>query len=493
MPNRLRLGRLSLRFSLLVVSFVLAFVVIGGISLTTYVIVADGMRQAAEDSTVRIAETAAQLASESARVVDETTARPPVVPMADYVDRLARTLTIAGAEDVGYALYDESGMVLWSSEGDAVFADLGATRARTLADGTHRITRVDAGTPFDGLLTSANLGLDVTHVRVGLPAGALGVLDVSYEPAREEAVIDSVRLPMLVLSVSAMIVMVVLMQTSMVWVLRLVDNLRRAADSINAGRLGARLPRGGRNEIGELARSLNNLLERLDRRSEAQARFIADASHELATPVAGIRGYTSILKAWGADDPVVREEAISAIDRESRRMARLTGDLLNVMQSEQGIVFKTEPFDVNSLGREALAVAASTWLSKDIEFVGPDESPLTMVGDPDRLTDVMRILLDNAAKYTPSGGTVALTTRRRRDHVTIEVADTGQGIAADDVPHIFDRFYRTDASRASGESGFGLGLAIAKNIIDSAGGTITVSSTPNEGTVFKIDLPRGRA
>ena len=141
----------------------------------------------------------------------------------------------------------------------------------------------------------------------------------------------------------------------MVWVLNLVDNLRKAADSIDAGRLDERLPDVGDNEIGALARSVNRLIERLQRRSEAQAHFVADASHELATPVAGIRGYTSILREWGADDPTVRDEAVDAIDRESQRMARLTGDLLNLLHADQGVVLKSEPFDLNVIVRSRLA------------------------------------------------------------------------------------------------------------------------------------------
>ena len=209
------------------------------------------------------------------------------------------------------------------------------------------------------------------------------------------------------------------MQTSMVWVLNLVDNLRKAADSIDAGRLDERLPDAGDNEIGELARSVNRLIERLQRRSEAQARFVADASHELATPVAGIRGYTSILREWGAEDPKVRDEAIDAIDRESRRMARLTADLLNLLHADQGVVLKSERFDLNTIVRERLARIASRWIDKDLEFVGPEEESLSMVGDPDRVEDVISILLDNAAKYTPAEGSVFALTERTRDTVTI--------------------------------------------------------------------------
>jgi len=332
----------------------------------------------------------------------------------------------------------------------------------------------------------------VIHTPIELPGGDLGVLDVTYIPDDEETVIDAIRLPMTILALSAMLIMVVLMQTSMVWVLNLVDDLRQAADSIDAGRLEERLPESGENEIGDLARSLNHLIERLQRRADAQGRFVADASHELATPVAGIRGYTSILRAWGAEDPVVLEEAIDAIDRESGRMARLTSELLNLLHADQGLRLKTERFDVNAVARERLAATASRYLDKQIEFEGPEDESLFMLGDPDRLEDVMAILLDNAGKYTPPGGTVAVRTYRLRDEITIEVSDTGKGIPAEDLPRLFDRFFRSESARAEGEAGFGLGLAIAKSIVDSMGGTISVESVVDEGTGFTIVLPRGR-
>jgi signal transduction histidine kinase len=220
---------------------------------------------------------------------------------------------------------------------------------------------------------------------------------------------------------------------------------------------------------------------------------VADASHELATPVAGIRGYTSILRAWGAEDPKVRDEAVDAIDRESRRMARLTGDLLNLLHADQGLVLKTEKFDINVLVRDRLAATASRWIEKDLDFVGPeDEEPLIMNGDPDRFEDVVSILLDNAAKYTPTGGKIVASTRRRRDMVELELSDTGQGIPPGDLPRIFDRFFRSEASRAAGEGGFGLGLAICKSIVDSMGGTIDVTSETGQGTTFVVRVPRGR-
>lgn len=489
----------SLRGWLLAVSVLFAVLVVGGVALTTYVIVSDGMRVVVSDTAERVAVSAVTVAKGAIAEAERDASEEGLngVEWARYArdtleEFLPEAFSRAGLTEGSYALYSSRSDLIWASDPQGVHADQDVSRTQAIELGSPTKSFERGGGLISGLISDAELGRSVVHTPVVLPGGEVGVLDVTYLPTNQELVIDAIRLPMTILALSAMLIMVVLMQTSMVWVLNLVDDLRKAADSIDAGRLEERLPEGGENEIGELARSINSLIERLQRRAEAQSRFVADASHELATPVAGIRGYTSILRGWGAEDPVVRGEAIDAIDRESRRMARLTSDLLSVLQADQGIRLRSEKFDVNAVARERLAAIASKYLEKDIEFEGPEDESLLMAGDPERLEDVMSILLDNAGKYTPAGGTVALRTRRQRDEITIEVSDTGKGIPAHEQARLFDRFYRSESARAEGESGFGLGLSIAKNIVDSMGGSISVVSHVGEGTVFTIVVPRGR-
>jgi signal transduction histidine kinase len=298
---------------------------------------------------------------------------------------------------------------------------------------------------------------------------------------------------MLAVAVLAMLAAIVIANLATGWVLSLLASIRRTADSIDEGQLDVHLPESGQNEVAELARSLNRLIDNLRHRNDAQTRFIADASHELATPVAGIRGYVNILRAWGAEDPGLREEAVNAIDRESRRMARLCSDLLSVIRSEEIVEYRQVRYDINAVVREVLANAATRYMDKHLEYTGPDEGPLWLSGDPDRIEEALGILVDNACKYTPSGGHVSVTTRRHRDRVIVDVADTGVGIPADDLPNVFERFYRSDLSRSKETGGFGLGLAIAKHIVDASGGDITVESTVGRGTRFRVTLPRQRA
>lgn len=491
--------RWSLRTALLVVAILFAMLVVGGIALTTYVIVSDGMQVVAVDTTGRLASTAdAVLAEVVANAERDATSRGLHGDVAAEVGlelvarRLPDAIARAGMSEATFALFDSNLNVVWASRTATGTPSQIANRKKALSTGMPTRTIGRAGGLVSGLVTAARLGTIVNHMPVKLPGGRNGILDTMHTPTSEERVIDAIRQPMAILAIAAMAIMVLLMQTSMVWVLGLVNNLRKAADSIDAGRLDERLPVAGDSEITELARSLNHLIERLQRRAEAQSRFVADASHELATPVAGIRGYTSILRAWGADDPKVRDEAVDAIDRESRRMARLTADLLNLLHADQGLVLRSERFDLNAIVRDRLAASASRWIDKDIEYEGPEEDSLLMVGDPDRVEDIISILLDNASKYTPPLGRVSVQTRRKRENVLIEVADSGQGIPADDLPRIFDRFFRSEASRAAGEGGFGLGLAILRSIVESMGGEIHVASTVGEGTNVTVRLPKGR-
>jgi signal transduction histidine kinase len=491
--------RSSLRGWLLVVSVLFAVLVVGGIALTSYVIISDGMRVVALDTTRRLTRASTNVFAEAsvesmerAIATAQEGEEPAELAVEIFIDDLPLAFDVFDPNNVAHALYDADLQLLWSRNSQAVIQGRDAARLEALKRRMPTESVQRPGSLLSGLIGSADLGVTVSHVPVKLPNGRDALLDVGYFPNVEEGVIDDIRGPMSILAISAMFIMLILVHTSMAWVLRLVDNLREAADSIDAGRLDERLPEGANNEIGALARSLNRLIDRLARRANAQTRFVADASHELATPVAGIRGYTSILREWGTEDPAIQAEAINAIDRESGRMARLTRDLLNLLHADQGLRLKSELLDLNVIARDRIAATASRYLEKNLEFDGPQDLSLVMVGDPDRVDDLLSILLDNAAKYTPNDGSIAVKTSKTRDEVMIRVADSGVGIPQAEVSRVFDRFYRSDEVRAAGESGFGLGLSIAKSIVESMQGTIEVESAEGLGTAFTITLPRGR-
>lgn len=484
--------RSSLRTWLLFVSVIFALVVVGGIALTTYAVVSEGMTAVAGEATLEMVGTAVSVIEARAATFDASSATVSADDLSRFYANMPEVFSAVPVTEGDLVLYDADLDAVWHTGSIDAFQGLRAQAE--LARTSRRSLQVIEGRAgyFDGLVRPANLGTFIRHAPVALPDGQVGVLGVVYNPDHEEEVINAIRVPMAGLAISAMLIMVGMMQASMAWVLRLVDDVRKAADSIDAGRLDHRLPEEGEHEVTALARSINALIDRLGRRAQMQTRFVADASHELATPVAGIRGYVNILNEWGRDDPEVRDEAIRAIDRESQRMARLTGDLLTLVRSEERMVLRSEKFDLNEVCREILAFTATRYIGKHLDFEGPSDAPMLIVGDKDRIGDIVNILVDNAAKYTPEGGSVTVTTAKRRGEAVLTVKDTGIGIPASDLPNIFERFYRSDASRSQMTGGFGLGLAIAKSIVIACGGTIDVQSSQGVGTAFTVVLPEHR-
>jgi len=493
----------SIRARVALLSVLFAMLLVGGVTVTTYFLVATGLTEAAADASTRLAQSGIRLV-ESA--VEDSLLESDRRGLSDVETRAYVERTITGsapdsialgvANEATYTLYVRAGqgqeyVPAWTTGAatePALAADIGEA-----AETGDVITRVRGGRPLiAGMLATANLGRYISYLPVEIPGAGTAVLEVVYLPVQEEATLDTTRAPMVFVSLLSLVIALLISGLTNRWTLSLVDNLRRTADSVDVGQLDVTLPEEGNNEVAELARSLNRLIDNLRRRNEAQARFIADASHELATPVAGIRGYVNILRAWGGEDPALREEAVSAIDRESRRMARLCSDLLSVIRNEEVVEYRQVRYDVNATSREVLANAATRYMDKQLEFNGPEEGPLWLYGDPDRIEEALGILVDNACKYTPDHGNVSVATRRHRDRVVIEISDTGVGIPEDDLPNIFDRFYRSDISRSKETGGFGLGLAIAKHIVDASGGTISVDSTIGKGTTFSVALPRQR-
>lgn len=275
-----------------------------------------------------------------------------------------------------------------------------------------------------------------------------------------------------------------------------VDAVARSARKIGAGDLGRRLPvaRPG-DEIGRLTTTINDLLARLEasfaRREEAlarQRRFAADASHELRTPLTSIAGYARMLKSWGLEDREAGREGVDAILEESGRMRALVEDLLAVARGDdEGIPLQLADGDLGAVAAEAVGAARAAAVGKVVIQHVPPKEPVEAVFDEARIRRTADILLDNAVKYTPQGGVVTVGVGREDGLLQLRVSDTGTGIPAEDLPRVFERFYRADPARSEG--GSGLGLSIARQIARAHGGEIEAASRPGRGSTFVLSLP----
>lgn len=246
-------------------------------------------------------------------------------------------------------------------------------------------------------------------------------------------------------------------------------------------------------DLKGLEDAVNDLLDRMQAAYSQQTRFVSDASHELRTPIAVLKGYADLLERWGKDDPQVRDEAISAIQTEAERMSRLVEQLLFLARGDSGRTKLTlAPVDLGDLVREVWEESHMIDPGHRWELETP--APLTVQADRDMLKQALRILTDNAAKYTPRDGEICLRTMTdETGRPCISVRDTGMGIRPEDAPHVFQRFYRADPARSRQSGGAGLGLSIAGWIIEQHGGILEVYSWEGVGSRFTIRLPGGGA
>ncbi|MCA9931213.1 MAG: HAMP domain-containing histidine kinase [Anaerolineales bacterium] len=253
----------------------------------------------------------------------------------------------------------------------------------------------------------------------------------------------------------------------------------------NADDLSRRVPDTGRtDEIGVLAQSINQTLERLERLFKTQQRLVADVSHELRTPLTAIRGNVDLMRRMGNGDP----QSLLIIQEEVDRMTRLVGDLLLLARADAGeLSFQKRKVELDLIFFEVYHQA--TLISDKIEVSIGEVDQVAVYGDPDRLKQLLFNLAGNAIKYTPDGGKVKMGLSKSDGWAYVQISDTGIGIPADDLPYIFDRFYRVDKARSRSQGGSGLGLSIAKWIATSHGGDITVTSQVGDGSTFIVMLP----
>ena len=272
-----------------------------------------------------------------------------------------------------------------------------------------------------------------------------------------------------------------------------VDRLTRAAEEIEAGDLSKRVQVPPKmDELGRLAATFNRMIARLQAAFERQRQFTADASHELRTPLAVMRGDIEIALRRERKPEDYRNVLTSNLE-EIIRLSRLVEDLLMLARADVGqAVLQCEPMDLDELCAAVLEYLSPLAEEKEqrLMYQGPTTKPLNVNADAQRIKQMLLNLLDNALKYTPANGTITLALTTKDHEAVLSVADTGRGIPEEDLPHIFDRFFRHSRSTSDKTvQGFGLGLSIVRWIVHSHGGKISAESTLGKGTKFTVRLP----
>ncbi len=261
------------------------------------------------------------------------------------------------------------------------------------------------------------------------------------------------------------------------------DAAARIADTED---LGTRLRwNGPADELGRMVSVFNHMMNRIEHLFSVQQRFVADISHELRTPLTSIQGNVEIVKRYGLD-----EESLDAIESESKRMSRLVNDLLMLARADYGgMAVDLYALDLDTVVMDAYHSSKALVKDRELSLKIGDFEPIRVNGNADRLQQVILNLISNAIKFTEDGGEIIVSLRRAHNEAIISVKDTGIGISEADLARIFDRFYQSDPARTHIGGGFGLGLSIAKWIVEAHHGIISVQSKAGAGTTFIIKLP----
>lgn len=270
-----------------------------------------------------------------------------------------------------------------------------------------------------------------------------------------------------------------------------IDRITNAVQEIDIGDLNMHVEEGQANdELSRLANTFNKMIDRLRLSFEKQNRFVSDASHELRTPIAVIRGYADLISKWGRENSAIFAESILAITRETAEMTELIEKLLFIAKSDNNdLILNRSKFYLSDLLEEV--ARESRIISPDHVILCVYSKTVTIQADRLMIKQALRALIENSIKFTPIPGNIELKYIMTNGQVEITVKDTGIGIPANEINNIFERFYRVDKSRSKESGGSGLGLSIVYLIVKAHNGTVTASGKPGEGTTISLMIPIG--
>ena len=387
----------------------------------------------------------------------------------------------AGAEAAPEEAASESMIRVLSAGGD-ILGGSGAFRSPAVGD-----------PPAAGLVTVTSPGAApdwrLYSQAVTLPTGEPAWLQTGRSLAATEAALTRLRRQLL-LGLPLMLLLAAIGGLFLAGrALSPIDQMATAAEQITGSDLSGRMGPQRSAELGRLAASFDRMLARLDQAFQRERRFVSDVSHELRTPLTALRGRIEVTLTRPRSGPEY-EDTLRTLEAEVARLTRLSEDLLLLARFDRGnVTQRRELVDLGSLLTAVCEQIRPLAADRDQVLEADVQPDLVLAGDPDQLVRLFFNLLDNAVKYTDDGGRVELTAHRDGADATVDVRDTGAGIAPEHLESVFDRFYRADESRARATGGHGLGLAIAGEIARAHGGAVSVRSRPGEGSTFTVTLP----
>ncbi|MFB8128713.1 sensor histidine kinase [Streptomyces mirabilis] len=379
------------------------------------------------------------------------------------LDQLAPTVTMTGSEA---ELLNPAGHKVWS------LADADVDSA-TLAMHREMMGTGELGEPRSLPVTVDGQRVGTLQVRV--PQGVVPAVDKNFQ--------SSVNRLLAAGALGAALVSLVVGVYTARRATAPIAELTRAADDLAAGRRDRRATTVPNNEIGQLATAFNTMADRVEKEDELRRAFAADVAHELRTPLAIQRSQIEAIQD-GISKPT--EEVIASLHEESLRLGRLVADLEALASADAAaFTLEREPLSLAALVTDTVNGLAGSFTEAGIAL-RTDLTDVRVEGDPVRLRQIVTNQLTNALKFVPAGGSVTVTLREDGEWAELRVTDTGPGIPAEDLPHIFDRFFRSRAARADGS---GIGLAVATELVAAHGGTLTADSAPGQGATFTTRLP----
>ncbi len=366
--------------------------------------------------------------------------------------------------------------VLDGAASDYGFYDTGNARARWFRTALNSFARVETMT-----------GVYACGIRSG---DALNGVLVYISPVQE--IYESLRniqvriLSWLVIVTGAVILVNLLVLRT---ITRPIGELNDGIARMSQGDLSARVNVRGNNEFAQLATAFNSMSERLEQLDKSRSQFVSNASHELKTPLSTMKILIETLVYQDPMDPDMTKEFLTDINQEIDRLNRIVSDLLTLVSIDNGTKMNLTSLDIGALVQEHVKRLTPLARESGIELDCAVKESAVISGDLLKLQQVIYNIIDNAIKYTPRGGEVHCSVAKAGKKAVIKVTDTGVGIPEDDLPHIFDRFYRVDKARSRETGGTGLGLSIVKQFVQLHGGTIEARSVFGSGTTFTIELP----